>query len=244
MLVENVNNAYVHNVQTVMNVHGLVLKGTNSKVDTVYARGHSIDSVIVESDVYAPASQDTLSNITIGPLISPGDTKGIIVFGKTAPVSDITVSKVTILSPLSWDIYVQGASPTSSATGLTFSDISVDYPGGSPAAEYCMQFVQDVSGVNINNLMCSNIWAGIATYLPDSATFGDFTIENSQFSKIGTDAISTYGQWTISTSTFASVVGNGIVNPLGVTLVSGDTFLDIGGTDMLSTGGTFVTQAQ
>jgi hypothetical protein len=88
------------------------------------------------------------------------------------------------------------------------------------------------------------MWAGIAPYLPDSATFGDFTIENSQFSKIGTDAISTYGQWTISTSTFASVVGNGIVNPFGATTVSGDTFLDIGGTDMLSTGGTFVTQAK
>jgi hypothetical protein len=38
MLVENVNNAYVHNVQTVMNQHGLVLKGTNSTVDGVYAR--------------------------------------------------------------------------------------------------------------------------------------------------------------------------------------------------------------
>ena len=41
------------------------------------------------------------------------------------------------------------------------------------------------------------MWAGIAPNLPDSATFGDFTIGNSQFSKIGTDAISTYGQWKI-----------------------------------------------
>ncbi len=244
MLVENVSNAYVHNVQTVMNQHGLVLKGKHSTVDGVYARGHGIDSVIVKSDAYALTSHDAPSNITIESLFSAGDTKGIIVIGVGAAVSDITVSKVTIRSPLSWGIYAQGASPASSATGLTFSDISVDYPGGSPAAEYCMQFVQYVSGVNINNLTCSNMWAGIAPYLPDSATFGDVTIGNSQFSKIGTDAISTYGQWKISTSTFASVVGNGIVNPFGITTVSGDTFFDIGGTDMLSTGGTFVTQAQ
>jgi hypothetical protein len=59
-----------------------------------------------------------------------------------------------------------------------------------------MQFVQYVSGVNINNLTCSNMWAGVAPYLPDSASFGDFTIENSQFSNIGTDAITTYGQWS------------------------------------------------
>jgi hypothetical protein len=156
MLLENVNNAYVHNVQTAMNCHGLVLKGTNSKVDTVHARGHAIDSVLVESDVYAPSSQDTLSNITIEPLVSPGDTKGMIVFGKTAPISDTTVSNVIVRSPLAWGIYAQGASPTWSATGITFSDISVDYPGGSPVAEYCMQFVQYVSGVDISNLTCSN----------------------------------------------------------------------------------------
>jgi len=35
MLVENVNNAYVRNVVTVMNCHGLVLKGTNSTVSGV-----------------------------------------------------------------------------------------------------------------------------------------------------------------------------------------------------------------
>ena len=39
MLVENVNHAYVHNVVTVNDLHGLVLKGTNSIVDGVYGRG-------------------------------------------------------------------------------------------------------------------------------------------------------------------------------------------------------------
>lgn len=244
MLVENVNNAYVHNVQTVMNCHGLVLKGTNSRVDGVYARGHGIDSVIVKSDAYAPTSHDALLNITIEPLVSPGDTKGLVVIGVGAAITDIIVSKVIVRSPLSWGIYAQGASATSSASHLSFSDISVDYPGGSPADHYCMQFVQYVSGVNINNLSCSNMWAGIAPYLPDSATFSDFTLTKSQFSNIGTDAVTTYGNWKVFTSTFTSVAGNGILNPFGVTTVSTDTFLGIGGTDMLSTGGTYVTQAR
>lgn len=244
MLIENVNSAYVHNVQTVMNQHGLVLKGTNSTVDGVYARGHGIDSVIVKSDAYAPASHDALSNILIQPLFSAADTKGVVVIGVGAAVTDVSVSKVTVHSPLAWAIYAQGASAISSATHLTFSDITVDFPGGSPAAEYCMQFVQYVSAININNLRCSDMWTGIAPYLPDSTVFTDFTVTNSQFANIETDAVTTYGNWNIFQSTFTSVAGNGIVNPFGVTTVSGNTFLQIGGIDMLSTGGTFVSQAQ
>jgi hypothetical protein len=240
MLVENVNKAYVHNVQTVMNGHGLVLKGTNSRVDGVFARGHGVDSVIVKSDGYAPASQDFLSNITIEPLISAGDTKGIIIIGVGAPVSDIIISKAQIRSPLAWGIYAQGASETTSATGIRLSDISVDYQGGSPAAEYCMQFVQYVSGVHIENLSCSNMWIGIAPYLPASSMFNDFTVTNSQFTNIGTDAIDTYGGWKVLNTEFVSVSGNGIVNPFGVTTLEANTFVNIGGSDMLSSGGSFV----
>src|SRR5438552_3105481 len=159
MLIENVNHAYVHNVVTVMNCHGLVLKGTNSTVNGVYSRGHGIDSVIVESDNYAPTSQDDLSNITIEPLIAAGDTKGIIVKRFTAPFSNISISKATIRSPFAWGVYVQGASSTTPATNLNFSDVTIDYQGGSPIVEYCMQLVQYVSAVNINNLNCSNMWA-------------------------------------------------------------------------------------
>jgi hypothetical protein len=157
MLVENVNHAYVHNVVTVMNCHGFVLKGTNSTVDGVYSRGHGIDSIIVKSDNYAPASHDRLSNIVIEPLIAAGDTKGIIIQGVAAPLSDISVSNAVIRSPLAWGVNVQGASSTTPATSLSFSDITVEYPGGSPIVEYCMQFVQYVSAVNINNLNCSNM---------------------------------------------------------------------------------------
>jgi len=94
MLVENVNNAYVHNVQTVMNLHGLVLKGTNSKIDGVYARGHGIDSVIVESDAYAPTSHNALLHIRIESLFSAGDTKGIVIIGVGAVTCPPEISPV------------------------------------------------------------------------------------------------------------------------------------------------------
>lgn len=240
MLVENVNHAYVHNVVAVMNCHGVVLKGTNSTVNGVYSRGHGIDAVIVESDNYAPTSQDDLSNITIEPMIAAGDTKGIIIKGFTAPLSNISISNVTIRSPFAWGIYVQGASSTTSASALNFSGIAVDYQGGSPIVEYCMQLVQYVSAVRINNLNCSNMWASIAPYAPVSSAFNDFTVTNSQFTNIATNGIESYGQWSVSKTSFGSVAGNGIVADSGVTTVSGDTFTNIGGSNMYSAGGTFV----
>jgi hypothetical protein len=221
MLVENVDHAYVHNVMTVMNCHGLVLKGRNSKVAGVYSRGHGIDSVIVEPDAYAPTAHDTLSNINIAPLVTRDDTKGIIVLGKTGPVSDITISNVNVHSPLAWGFYVEGASQINLASELTLSDISVDYPGGSSASHYCMQFALYVSKVTISDLHCSGMWAGISPLLPDTATFGGFSVTNSEFSGIATDAIMTYGSWKISTSTFTDIFGNAVVNPYGVTTLSG-----------------------
>jgi hypothetical protein len=130
-----------------------------------------------------------------------------------------------------------------SATSLNFSNITVEYPGGSPVAEYCMQFVQYVSAVNIKNLNCSNMWAGIAPYEPAAGVFTYFTVTNSQFTNIGTNGIETYGQWNVSNTSFQSIAGNGIVADSGVTTVSGDTFANIGGSDMYSNGGSFVVDA-
>lgn len=242
MLITNVNNAYVHNVQTVMNCHGLVLKGTNSTVDGVFARGHGIDSVIVKAETFALVSQDTLTNIKIEPLVSPGDTKGIIVIGVGSPVTGINISNVEILAPLSWGFNIQGRTPGTNVSGLTLSNIAIDYPGGSPTNEYCMQFEQYVSNVNINNLSCSHMWAGIAPYQPDPNTFTNFRVTNSQFDFIATDAIQTFGSWSIFSDTFVVVGGNAIVNPFGITAVGGNVFTGVAGSDMLSTGGTFVNQ--
>ena len=240
MLIENVNHAYVHNIVAVMNVHGFVLKGTNSVVDGVLSSGHSITSVIVKSDNYAPSSQDNLSNITIEPLFLRGDTRGISVIGVAAPISGINISNARIHSPLGWGIHVAGANSTTAAGSIGFSNISIDYQGASPTGYYCMQLVEYVSAVNIDNLNCSNMSAGISLYQPAAGTFSDFTVTNSQFTNIATNGVETYGTWMISNTSFGSIVGNGIVADSGVTTVSGNTFTNIGGSDMYSAGGSFV----
>ena len=84
------------------------------------------------------------------------------------------------------------------------------------------------------------MWAGIAPYFPDSENFGNFKVANSAFQNIATDAIVTWGDWSILSNNFSSVGANGIVNPFGVTTVGNNTFLDVSGNDTLSTGGTFV----
>ena len=103
-----------------------------------------------------------------------------------------------------------------------------------------MQLLQYVSAVNISNLNCSNMWAGIAPYAAVSGAFNNFTVTNSQFTNIGTNGVETYGQWNISNTSFGSIAGNGIVADSGVTTVSGNTFTNIGGSDMYPAGGTFV----
>jgi len=240
MLIENVHNATVRNVTTVMNQHGLVLKGTNSTVDGVHARGHGIDSIIVKSDSYAPVSNDSLTNISIAPLIASGDTEGIYIQGEGAPLSNTNISNVNIQSPLAWGIVIQGASSSATVGGISLSNITVDYPGGSPAGIYCMVFVQYVLVVNVQNLTCSNIWAGIAPYDVVSGAFDNFSVSNSDFTNIATNAIESYGSWTVTDSTFTGIGGDGILNIGGVATVSGNVFTNIGGSNMSSNGGTFV----
>ena len=115
----------------------------------------------------------------------------------------------------------------------------MNYPGGSPEADYCMLFVQYVSGLNINDLKCASMWAGIDPILLVSGAFDDYTVRNSKFGNIPTNAIETYGGWKHIRQQLPVPAGNGIANPFGVTTVCGDTFTGIGGSDMLSTGGTF-----
>jgi hypothetical protein len=51
-----------------------------------------------------------------------------------------------------------------------------------------MVFVQYASGVNINDLRCASMWAGIASILPVSGAFDDYTVRNSKFGNIQTNA--------------------------------------------------------
>jgi hypothetical protein len=239
MLLENVTDAVVTNVTTVLNMHGFVLKGTHSVVGGISSRGHGIDSIILKSDDYAPTSFDQIGNVTVRYLFSPGDTKGIVIQGVERGIDNITLHDATIEGIVGWGVYVQGAGSQSPATNILLKDITVDYPGSSPISDYCMQFVQYVSSVSIDNLQCSNMWAGIAPYLPSQDFFADFHVTNSHFSGIATNGIQTFGSWSVAGSTFDSIGGDGILNTYGVTAVASDTFTNIGGTNLGEDGGTF-----
>lgn len=242
MLVTNVNNAYIHNVQTVMNCHGLVLKGTNSRIDGVYSRGHATDSVIVKGENFAPVSQDTLSNINIEPLFSPGDTQGMVIQGTGSPVSNVDISDVQIRSPMSFGIYVQGETPGTYVSAVKFSNVLVDHRGPGPVTEYCVALSQYVSDVSFDRLNCTNMWSGIVPLIAEPASFSNFTITNSQFNKIWSNAVQTFGTWSIGNSRFAFVAGDAIVNSFGVTTLHGDTFIVVSGSELFSGGGSFVNQ--
>jgi hypothetical protein len=81
-------------------------------------------------------------------------------------------------------------------------------------------------------------WKVLAPAAPGA--FNDITVTNSHFTNIGTNGIESYGQWNVFNTSFQSIAGNGIMSDSGVTTVSGNTFTNIGGSDMYSNGGSFV----
>lgn len=239
MLVENVNHAYVHNVMTAMNTHGLAFKGTNSVIDGVFARGHAADGLIIKNDIYAPASNDEISNIKIQSLFSPADTRGIRLQSIGGSLNNISIAHVHEDNVFT-GIFVQGTSASTTSSGLSFSDINVTYEVGNVATTNgCFKFTGYVQQVNVSFLNCLNMGYGIEPVTP-SATFTDFTLTNSDFTNIATNGIETYGTWTVLNTRFENIVQNGIFNSFGVTTVLGNTFTNVGGSDMLSGGGSFL----
>jgi len=239
MLVENVNHAYVHNVATVMNTHGLAFKGTNSVIDGLFARGHHTDGLIIKNDIYAPSANDQVFNINIQSLHSPTDTHGIILQSIGGSLENISIMHVH--EDNVWaGFLVQGTSPSTMSRGMSFSDITVNYDAGNVAGSNgCFNFTGYVQQVSIASLNCLNMGYGIKPVVP-AATFTDFRITNSNFTNIATYGIETYGAWTVLNTRFDNIVQNAIFNPFGVTTVSGNTFTNVGGSDMLAGGGTFV----
>jgi hypothetical protein len=239
MLIENVNNARVRNITTVLNVHGLAFKGTNSTVEGVFARGHGNDSFIFKSDDYAPASYDHISGVNIHYLRNPGDTKGIYILGLERPVTGVSIRDVTIEGVAEWGVIIQGVGLESTVSNIDLSSITISYPGGSPPGDSCVWLANFVSNISITDMNCSNFWTGIESYAPAAGVFTGFTVLNSDFVGIATNAIQTYGDWTVDNSNFQSVAGDGIVNAFGVTNLSADTFSSIGGQDLDAAGGVF-----
>jgi hypothetical protein len=238
MLVENVNQASIHNVQAVYNCHGFALKGTNSVVDGVFSRGHGVDSVLVKSDFYAPTSSDTLSNITISSLLTRGDTKGMNIEAITASLSEIAVNHLVVSSPWVWGLAVHGNAPYV-AQSITISNAVINYPGGSPPGTYCVQMIKGVSDLTIQNLICQNMWDGVYPINPTAGAMTNNTIAASSFSNIANDAVIAYGSWTVANTAFSFVNGCAIVSTSGVTTLSADQFNNGSGCNTFANGGTF-----
>lgn len=204
MLVENVDGAYIHNVQTVYHEHGLVLKGINSIVDQVLARGSISDGVIVKSDNYAPSSNDFLSNITISNLLTVGDTAGLELDAEESPEIAIFISNVDI-SNTSYGIELLSNSTITSVfiNGYGFS--------GNGESVACLETLgtQNSANIQIINFSCNNSLG----FLFETAS-NIVQIDNGLFSGINGDAISvtspTASQLTVSNSNFNVVSGYAI----------------------------------
>jgi len=238
MLLENVNQASIHNVQAVYNCHGFVLKGTNSTVDGVLSRGHGVDSVLVKSDFYAPSASDKLSNITISSLLSPGDTEGMTIEAITANLYDIEVNQLVVSSPLVWGVAIQGADPYV-VLAVRISNSHISYPGSSPSGTVCVQMINAVSALTIQNLNCQNMWAGVYPIAPTAGAMTNNTIAASSFADIANDAVTTYGSSIVANTVFSSVTGCAIVSTSGAATLSADQFISGSGCNTFADGGAF-----
>jgi hypothetical protein len=180
LLVENVDGAYVHNVQTVYHTHGMVLKGINSVVDKVFSRGSISDGVIVKSDNYAPTSNDFISNVVIESLLTAGDTGGFEIDAEDAPSTGIYVSNLNV-SSTSYGLEF--------LSDQTLTSVFVDGYGffGANAAVPCMNIAGTTASANIQvtNFSCNN---SLGFLLPVIGNYVQLT--NGYFGAITGDAIS------------------------------------------------------
>lgn len=239
ILVENVTNSLIHNVVAILNQHGIVLKGTYSHIDGFYSAGHSVDSVTVKSDVYAPSHHDTVTNGTMSYLSTLGDTLGLQInsehTGTGIPVQYISVSNVQAYGLANASsgaaFFITGAETFNPATDITLSDLIIDWPGGSPTNVACIQLIQSTARVHMSNIHCSNVYVGIEFVSPSSGFMGDMSLVNSQFLNIQTNAVHTYGTWTASGNECNGVTLNCFLNQVGN--------LNLGLNTIISTGSYF-----
>lgn len=133
LLAENVDGAVITNVATVYNTYGVVLKGTNSNITGIYARGHYNAGVIIKSDSYAVTRDNTISNVCIQG-IGSYDTGGLNVQAATAAQSRLNVTNLSVTN-CRYAVQVVGSSPYL-ATDINVSNISGYNLSGMGASIY------------------------------------------------------------------------------------------------------------
>jgi hypothetical protein len=96
IIVEDADNAYIHNTQSVYHTHGMAIKGTGIVIDGIFNRGNSTEGLVVKSDSYSPTIGTSVSNVQISAIVNPGDTGGISLYGASAAMSNVNMSNISI----------------------------------------------------------------------------------------------------------------------------------------------------
>jgi hypothetical protein len=232
-LVENVDHAYVHNTSGVYNLHGSILKGTNSVWDGDYERGHSVDSFIVKSDPYAPSSSNILSHITLDSLAAPGDSNGMIISAQDQINQYLTLSDFTIGAMANFGILLDGGS--TSLNNVTIVNGTIDYKTTGSSGS-CMSLQNQTSRITVGNLICNNYYQGFGA---SSASGNDVVLTNSVFTNIAHEALVTQGRWTVTGTAFTNIGDHVFYNEASTLTAANNTYTSVVGTVFQGVGGNF-----
>ena len=175
IIVEDVDGAYVHNVQTAYHTHGLVLKGIGSVLDDVYARGNASNGIIIKSDTYAPGQADSLSHAVVASLVSDGDGGGVRIQAASSSLFGVNLSDIQV-SDTTFGLTLEAESSLSAVeiSNFQYNGFSVVGPcvttsGSSTIANIPISnlFCTASSGVStptaINGLQVANGYVGATT---------------------------------------------------------------------------------
>jgi hypothetical protein len=206
MLVEDVDGAYVTNVQTAYHTHGFVLKGIGSHIDGVYARGSSSECIVFKSDSYAPTSSDSLTNSTCASLVAAGDGAGVQIYAASAPGGSILLSNIVV------DNTTYGLKLIADSTLGTVDVQGFIYNGQSLATPPCVVAagVGLIGPVMIDNFQCNNS-GGLAL----SRGIVPLTLSNGYLGATTGDAISLGADAQLSNINVNVASGHGITQAGG-----------------------------
>jgi len=204
VLLNNVNGASVNDLQTVYGTHGFVLKGENSEVSGVYGRGHATECVLVKSDTFAEAFNDTITGIRCDRIVAEDTGSVVNVQSGTYNVEDISFSGAVS----------QGAGSgirLDTATGLynnrvSFSNFSVNNP--DTMSGVCLESTGSsgsgtILGATVSNFSCNNYTSPISFTVPTSIAITNFVSTNSSIGAIF------YGPYSSISNSSITIISSG-----------------------------------
>lgn len=205
MLVEDVDSAVVHNVQTAYHEFGLVLKGSGSTLDTIYSRGHSNADILIKGDSYAPSTSDRMVNAVAASLVAAGDSGGIQIYASTGPNAGTSLSNISV-DNTTYGLQIL-ADTGASLQKLTVTNFTYD---GESVKGACIQTL-DTGGIEylaLSNLICNNVSYGYISNNPVSQQ----VVSNIAVTSATADAVYVGTATSVSNLSTLGVVGFDINN--------------------------------